>query len=96
MSLLVTEMIKIILILKSHDLSILVLVEWILSASLNIQTLTLDSRLDGRNRFHNEIGCLNNLKELTFLAESSSDLKKVTITASRIMTTLTTLPRRLL
>jgi hypothetical protein len=85
-------MININFILQASDFSISALVKWILSACLNIHTLRLQSTDDeeGLNSFLNEIGFLEKLRELKVNVSSSSALKKVTIIASRTMTTLLT------
>jgi hypothetical protein len=90
MFLLVTEMISINFILKAIYFPISALVKWILSVSLNVQTLSLKNVKRTLNSLYHEIGCLEKLKELKVMAQSSSDLKEVTIVASRIITTLLT------
>jgi hypothetical protein len=89
MSLLVTEVMKINFTLKSHDFSILVLAKWILSQCLDIHTLKVVSPKQWYN-FHNEMGRLKKLKKLDVLADEASQLKEVTLIASRIMTMLFT------
>ena len=86
-SLLVTEMMKINFILKSHVFSISVLLKWILSVCLNIHTLKLSGISKG---CQNEIARLKKLKELEVWADKASRLNEVTLIASRIMTTLLT------
>jgi hypothetical protein len=88
-SLLVTEMININFILKATDLSISALSKWILSACLNIHTLSLYSPKKP-NGFRDEIARLKKLKELKVWVDKASDLKEVTIIASRIIATLLT------
>jgi len=78
MSLLVTEMIKINFILKSHEFSISVLVDWIFSVCLNIHTLRLSGYSNG---CHNEIARLKKLKKLEIWAKKANDLNKVTLIA---------------
>jgi hypothetical protein len=89
MSLLVTEMIKIYFIFKSHDLSISALVGWIFSACFNIHSLKLELPKQPIE-FHNQIARLKKLKELDVSADDASELKEVTLIAFRIMTTLLT------
>jgi hypothetical protein len=90
MSQLVSEMININLILKSHDFSFSALAKWILSFCLNIHTLTLSLNWETSNSFLSEIACLKKLKKLDVMADSASDLKEVTLIAFLIMTTLFT------
>jgi hypothetical protein len=78
MSLLVTEMMKINSILKSHDFSISVLVDWIFSACSNIHTVRLSGISNG---CHNEIARLKKLKKLEVWAEKANDLNEVTLIA---------------
>ena len=87
----VTEMMKINFILKSHCFSISVLVKWILSACSNIHDLEIE--LPYQESFLDEIGRLKKLKKLKKLnvtAYHSSDLKEVKLIASIIMPTLLT------
>jgi hypothetical protein len=88
-SLLVTELMKIYLILKWHDLSISALIAWILSACFNIHTLKLELPKQPIE-LHNQIARLKKLKELDVSADDASELKEVTLIAFRIMTTLLT------
>jgi hypothetical protein len=88
MSLLVSEIMKINFILKSHYFSIPALVEWIISASLNIHTLQIG--FPQPNGFHNKIARLKKLKKLDVLAGRASDPKEVTLIASNFTTTLLT------
>ena len=88
----VTELmcVEIYFILRAHDFSILALVKWILSASLNIHTIKLSGDWDTTNSFHNEIAHLKKLKELDVSVYCPSNLTEVTLIAIRIMTTLLT------
>jgi hypothetical protein len=87
MSLTVTELININFILKTSDFSLSVLVKWILSVCSNIHTIRLSGISIG---CHNEFARLKKLKKLEIWAEKANDLNKVTLIASRIMTTLLT------
>jgi hypothetical protein len=89
MSLLVTEIIKINFILKSHEFSVSVNVEWILPVCLNIQYLKIDFSEES-NGLHNEIARLKKLKELEVSANKTSELKEVTLIGFRTKTTLLT------
>jgi hypothetical protein len=78
MSLLVTEMMKINFILKSHNFSISVLVDWMFSACLNIHTVRLSGISNG---CHNEIARLKRLKKLEVWVDEARDLNEVTLIA---------------
>jgi len=69
------------------NFSISVLVEWILSACLNIRTLRLS---DIPHSFRNEIAHLKKLKKLQVSADNARALKLVTLIPLGIMTTLFT------
>jgi len=93
----VTEMMKINFILKSHDFSISALVKWILSTCVNIHDLQI-TFLEKPNDFHNEIGCLKKLKKLKKLdvtADEANNLIEVTLIASNISRQRCSLLRRL-
>ena len=85
---LVSEVVKINLIIKSYDFPISALVDWILSICLNIHTLRLPMSYRKPNTFHNGIARLNKLKELEVTGKSASELKEVTLIAFRITITL--------
>jgi hypothetical protein len=74
--------------LKSHEFSISAFAKWILSGCVNIHTLKVESPKQS-NGLHNEIARLKKLKKIEIEA-NASDLKEVTLIASRILTTLLT------
>ena len=69
-------MIKINFIFNVHNFSISAIVKWILSACLNIRSLS--GMLDKTNVFLNEIARLKKLKEIKVMAGKASELKEVT------------------
>jgi len=69
-------MMKINFILKVHNFSISAIVKWILSACLNIHSLS--GMLDKPDVFFNEIARLKKLKEIKVMADNASELKEVT------------------
>jgi hypothetical protein len=85
MSPLVTEMMKINFILKSHDFPIPALTKWILSVCLKVHTVQV--QFPQQPQFRNEIGRLNRLKKLDVSANDSSKLKEVTLIGFQIKTT---------
>ena len=84
----VSKMMKINLISKLHDFSILVLAQLILTVCSNIHTLTLTVKWETSNDFHNEIARLKKLKNLEVTADRARDLKRVTLIAFKIFPTL--------
>jgi hypothetical protein len=81
MSQLVSEMMKINFILKTHVLCISALVEYILSVCLNIHTLPVHFS-EVPSDFHYKFARLKKLKKLEVFADEASNLKEVTLIAS--------------